>query len=222
MYPCQRVALPLASGFVAWVLGLAGSTVAFRNAKHNLARRRYILALICIGVSIACLWLTISTTGEKLVLAEPQPANEPIGLAKGIYPGRVVWVHNPDVTEWEGPGDGHWWEGSYTNQAVVDQMMSQAIRELTGQASDAVAWDKIFGYFNKNRGKGNVGYKPDEKIVIKVNFVGFIWRGGGVNPENYNLENGRDYMNTAPQMTVIAWPILPTSIMTSYTKSFPT
>ncbi len=202
MYPCQRAAFPLASGFVAWLLGLAGSAAAFRKAKHNFARRRYAVALIFVGVSIGVLLNMHQAQVRGLIsaIAEPPTANKPIGAAKGIHPGRVVWVHNPDATDWEGPGDGHWWQSSHTSQTVVDQMMSQAIRELTSQASDAAAWDKIFRYFNNIHGRGEVEYKPGEKIVIKVNFVGFIWHHGGVNQKNYNLESWRDYMNTSPQM----------------------
>ena len=201
-YPCQRVAFPLASGFVAWLLGLGASCAAFRKAKLNFARRRYILGLICVAVSVAAIWLAISVTSEKLLLAQPQPANEPIGIAKGIYPGRVVWVHDPDATDWKGPGDGHPWQSNHTNQERVSQMLSQAIRNLTGEASDAAAWDRLFRYHNKARGKGDIGYKPGEKIVIKVNFVGFIWTHGGVNAENYNLDSNRDYMNTSPRMLI--------------------
>ena len=36
MYPCQRVAFPLAFGFVAWLVGLVGSVVAFERAKSFL------------------------------------------------------------------------------------------------------------------------------------------------------------------------------------------
>jgi gluconolactonase len=168
----------------------------------NFARRRYVVGLICVAVSVGALWLAVSTTGEKLVLADPQPANEPIGIAKGINPGRVVWVHDPDATDWEGPGDGHWWQESHTDYGRAHKMMSRAIRELTGAASDIEAWDKLFKHLNKARGKGNVGYKPGEKFVIKVNFVGFIWTHGGVNSENYKLESTRDYMNTSPQMII--------------------
>ena len=201
-YPCQRVAFPLASGFVAWILGLVGSGAALKKAKLNFARRRYILCLMCIAMSVGAIWLTFAATGEKVVLAEPQPANQPIGEAKGIYPGRVVWVHDPDTTDWDGPGDGHPWESSHTNPARVRQMMSRAIGELTGAANDAGAWDKLFRYYNKTHGKGDVGYKPGEKIVIKVNFVGFIWTHGGVNADNYNLETKRDYMSTSPWMII--------------------
>lgn len=199
-YPCQRFAFPLASGFVAWLLGLVASTMAFRKARLNFAKRRFVVGLICVAISIGALWVAISATAEKLVLAEPQPANEPIGVARGIYPGRVVWVHDPDATDWEGPGNGHWWESNHTSQVRVNKMMSRAICELTGASSDIDAWNKLFRHFNNAQGRGSVGYKPGEKIFIKVNFVGFIWTVRSVNTENYDLERGIDYMNTSPQM----------------------
>jgi hypothetical protein len=125
---------------------------------------------------------------------------KPIGQAQGIHPGRVVWVHDPEVTDWKGPGDGHWWEGNRTKQERVDAMMSQAICALTGESTDAKAWDKLFRHLNQIRGKGDVGYRPGEKIVIKPNFVGMIYREGRVDPNTYALTNRLDYMNTSPQM----------------------
>ena len=201
-YPCQRVAMPLASGFVAWILGLVASTAALKKARFNLSRRHYIAGLVCIVICISAIWLTISATAEKPAFAQPQSANQPVGVAKGIYPGRVVWVHDPEATDWKGPGDGHPWQSNHTNQERVSQMVSQAIQQLTGADSDAQAWDKMFRYHNQNRGKEDTGYKHGEKIVIKVNFVGFIWTHGGVNKENYNLETKRDYMNTSPQVII--------------------
>jgi len=201
-YPCQRVAFPLASGFVVWLLGLGASGVAIKKARLNFSRRRYVVGLVCIVMSVTAIWLAISATSKKTALAEPQPSNQPIGEAKGIYPGRVVWVHDPDATDWAGPGNGHPWESNHTSQERVSKMMSRAIRELTGTDSDTQAWDKLFRYLNKGRGKGDVGYKAGEKIAIKPNFVGFIWTQGGVNPDNYNLETKKDYMNTSPQMLI--------------------
>jgi hypothetical protein len=49
MYPCQRVAMPLASGFVAWLLGLVGAVVAFRKAGRLLRQSRLPLALACLA-----------------------------------------------------------------------------------------------------------------------------------------------------------------------------
>jgi len=202
LYPCQRVAFPLASGFVAMLLGFGASVLAFKKAKLNFARRRYIVGLACAFLSVTAVWIAMTATAEKSVLAEPQPVNEPMGVGKGINPGRVVWVYDPDATDWEGPGDGHPWQAEHTDPERVHLMISRAIRWLTGAPMDAEAWDKLFRHHNKTHGKGDVGYKPGEKIVIKVNFVGFIFTHGGVNPENYNLESKRDYMNTSPQMLV--------------------
>jgi hypothetical protein len=203
-YPCQRVAFPLASGFVIWLTGAIGSIMAFRKAKRCFAQRRFLLCVMLVGVSIGAVWLAQSITTEEVAFADEPTANAPIGTAKGIYPGRVVWVHNPDATDWDGPGNGHWWESSHTNQEVVDRMMGRAIQALSSEGSSAAAWDKLFKHFNKTYGRGIVGYKPGEKIVIKVNFVGCIkvWDRQEVkNVEEYNLRRA-DYMNTSPQMII--------------------
>jgi hypothetical protein len=79
-------------------------------------------------------------------------------------------------------------------------MLSQSIGQLAGDVGEAEAWDRIFRHFNRTYGKGDVGYRPGEKIAVKVNFVGFIWRWDSVNPESYELASRIDYMNTSPQM----------------------
>ncbi|MGA2618443.1 MAG: DUF362 domain-containing protein [Thermoguttaceae bacterium] len=138
--------------------------------------------------------------------AEPAPGEperlQPIGEAKGIHPGRVVWVHDPQATPWKGPGSGRWYEPSHTRQDRVDDMMSRAVRELTGQPTLVQAWDKLFRHLNGARGKGDVGYKSGEKIAIKPNWVAMVWWWGMVNPETYTLVKYQDYMNTAPQMII--------------------
>ena len=203
-YPCQRVAFPLASGFVIWLAGLVCSITAIRKAKRYLAQSRYISCVILIAVGVGCLWLAHNITTEEPALADELVANAPTGIAKGIHPGRVVWVHDPDATDWDGPGDGHWWQSIHTSQTVADQMMSRAINALSGEADNAAAWNALFGHFNKTHGKGNVGYKSGEKIVIKVNFVGCIriWNTRPVTKvEDYDLGSS-DYMNTSPQMII--------------------
>ncbi len=203
-YPCQRIAFPLASGFVIWLTGATGSIMAVRKAKRCFAQGRLLLCVILVGVSIGSVWLAQSITTEKELWADEPVANAPVGTAKGIHPGRVVWVHNPDATDWDGPGDGHWWESSHTNQMVVNRMMDQSLQTLSGEKNSTAAWDKLFRHFNKTHGKGNAGYKPGEKIVIKINFVGCIrvWdRRPVTKPEDYNLRS-LDYMNTSPQMII--------------------
>lgn len=68
-YPCQRVALPLASGFVVWLLGLAGSVAVFGKAKSCFVRAPYVMALMCAALSVGVLWLALSSTENEIVLA---------------------------------------------------------------------------------------------------------------------------------------------------------
>ncbi len=201
-YPCQRLAAPLGCGFVLWIAGIVATTLAFRKTRTMFRQSRLVLAGVCMALTAVLGIVALATMPERFVLASPPDPNNPIGVAKGVNPGRVVWVHDPDATDWAGVGDGHWWESSHTDQAVVDQMMSRALRRLSGEASDADAWDILIRRFNQTHGKGDVGYQAGEKIMIKVNLVGCIdvpiW--GGVDPATYDLVSKMDYMNTAPQM----------------------
>jgi len=201
-YPCQRMAFPIASGFVIWLTGAIASVAAIRKAKRSFAQSRYVLCVMLVAAAIGSLWLAQSLTVDNPLPAQQLTPNAPIGTAKGLHPGRVVWVHDPHATDWQGPGNGYWWQNNHTDQAVVDKMMSQAINSLAGEATNAAAWEKLFKHFNKTAGRGNIAYKPGEKITIKVNFVGCIkiWSRQPVTKiEQYNLRS-LDYMNTAPQM----------------------
>ncbi|MCX7427960.1 MAG: DUF362 domain-containing protein [Planctomycetia bacterium] len=132
---------------------------------------------------------------------EPEPLR-PIGDAKGIHPGRVVWAHDPQVTDWQGPGNGHFYQDGHVKQDRADAMMVQAVCNLTGEQTVAQAWDKLFRHLNQRRGKGDAGYRAGERIVIKPNWVGMIFREGAVDPETYRFVQRHDYMNTVPQMIV--------------------
>jgi sugar lactone lactonase YvrE len=200
-YPCQRLAFPLASGFIVWLTGLAVSTIAFHKAKRHLLRARYVLAAICIVVSVASIYVALSYTSQDDTLAAtpplriPQPANAPIGIGKGVHPARVAWIYDPNSTNWGGTSDGYWWEPNHTSQAVVDKMVSKTLRAITGENTDYAAWDAIFRYFNQQQGKGDVGYTPGEKIMIKVNFVGFFYSSTG---GSYTFHS--NYPNNSPQV----------------------
>ncbi|NQT03517.1 MAG: DUF362 domain-containing protein, partial [Planctomycetes bacterium] len=185
-YPCQRFAAPFASGFVVWVAGLIGSTLAYRKAKQTFHQSRYVVAAICLAVSVMAVWWSINITGEPPLEAAFTPTespNSPMGVAKGIYPGRVVWTHEPAATSWDGSTD-HWWLDANTDQNVVDYMVSKTLRELTGQSSDPNAWDALFKHFNNTRGLGDISFQRGQQIVIKINMnqdSGSTWsRGQGM------------------------------------------
>jgi len=200
-YPCQRAAFPLASGFIIWLLGLGGSTAAFRKARSSFLRSRYLIGVLCIVVSICCVWLSFTLTADRNAQAAVlEAANSPIGAAKGIYPGRVVWVHDANATNWKGPsmGDGYWWQSNHTNHEVVDSMMQRAICALAGKSNISKAWDALFRHFNREKGKGDVGYQNGQKIMIKVNFVEMIAVSG--NTDYDFVDHLAEYAICSPQI----------------------
>ena len=128
--------------------------------------------------------------------------NQPIGIGRGLNPGRVVWTRDAKAALWGGSGDGHWWESRATNETALDNMMSRAIRELSGQSSDAAAWDALFRHFKPPRGDGGGGYVKGEKVTIKVNLVGCISTEKNIDSQTYEFVRKPDYMNTSPQVMV--------------------
>ena len=177
-YPCQRVAFPIASSFVTYLVGIFATTAILGRARAHLRRARYAVAAVCLCAAVAAAWFTIGVDAfraEAGVFVPSDPPNTPIGVARGIYPGRVVWVHDPNATDWSpslnaGTSE-YWWDDNHTDQAVVDEMYSKGVRWLTNSTTDEEAWDKLFRHFNQQKGRGDVGYTAGEKIAIKPNHV---------------------------------------------------
>jgi hypothetical protein len=180
-YPCMKVAAPIASSFIVYVAGLAATMFSFKKARDYFRNSKYVLASLLILTGLAVGLFMMSTTGIKsyasfatrnLLTGPIDSANKPIGIARGIFPGRVAWAHNPNAVNQncvvDQPGHG-WVERENMNQAAVDRMLSAALDSLTGQTSDSSAWAAIFRYYNTMRGKGPVGYTVGEKIFIKTN-----------------------------------------------------
>ncbi len=128
-YPCQRAAFPLASGFVLWLVGLAASLCCWRRAQHHLRAARYLAAGA--GFALAIALGVFSLAGSSAAPAQAAPVavfvpvdapNQPVGQPRGMHPGRVAWVHDPQATAWE--GTGYWWEEGNTDQQVVTGMVS--------------------------------------------------------------------------------------------------
>lgn len=94
--------------------------------------------------------------------------NKPLGIGRGIHPGRVAWMHSPGVATWDGH-TGLWMEDRWNNQQQADQLVGEAILTLTGEANGAKAWKALFQNFNQTHGRGKKGYKAGEMIAIKLN-----------------------------------------------------
>jgi hypothetical protein len=106
--------------------------------------------------------------------------NQPMGKGEGIIPGRVSWVWNPAATNpscanlpvstglTEDKYDA-WFMDKNTNQEIVDGMLAAGLCSISGKKKTAEAWNTIFRFHNRKRGKGDVTYKKGEKIYLKLN-----------------------------------------------------
>lgn len=101
----------------------------------------------------------------------PDPPTNPMGVARGVIPGRVAWVRSPYAVWWNGWQNYYWLE-QFNDQALIDLVFSEALCTLTGATNGQQAWESAFKYFNETHGRGIHAYKPGETIVIKGNFVG--------------------------------------------------
>jgi hypothetical protein len=202
-YPCQRAAMPLASGFVVWLVGLATGTVVSRRFRRLVRESRVVLAGLCLVTAVVVGAASLADwPGRLAVTGGPWGPHGPLGEAKGIHPGRVVWVYDPNATDWDGYNSlEHWWQDGHTDPVIVEKMVSQAIRGVAGTDCDAAAWDAIFRYFNDGRGKGDVGYQAGEKIAIKINLTTCNAAGGDVNPTTYIKKSSvMNRIDNSPQM----------------------
>lgn len=108
---------------------------------------------------------------KSQIFSPDEGVNKPMGVARGIFPGRVVWCQDFAATSWD-EKNGHWWDDNNTDQKVVDEMISKTIRNLTGANTDSESWQALLKYNNKLWGHGKRGYNKSEKIVIKINCNG--------------------------------------------------
>ncbi len=207
-YPCMKVAIPFASSLLIYLSGLLASLLLFKKAFRRLRESRYTLAglLVLFGLGFGLVTFIMNDkpafASENVAydFVDPLGPNVPIGEAKGIAPGRVVWVHNPDATnencESEVYGDGYFLDKN-CDQDLVDEMLSTAILKVTDQVAEEAAWESIFHYFNANHDKGEIGYTEGEKIFIKVNAV-HAWS----TKADLSIKNNDAYGNvdTSPQV----------------------
>ena len=174
-YPCQKVAQPLAAGFIAWLLGLAASTLIIRRARRLIQRQKYFLGMLSFAMAILLCFITMSDThnfaAPSGTFVPTDPANSPLGIAKGIHPGRVVWVFDSSLCD-QSSTTGWWWEDERTDPEVAQRMMNQALLNLTGIDNPAESWDSLFKYFNRtHHDENNRGYQTGDKIAIKINNI---------------------------------------------------
>lgn len=144
----------------------------------SLSRRDFIKrGIVTVGLLSATeINLANAAADEKSLF----PKHEPIGVGQGINPGRVVWTHDPKAVHWSGAD--YWWKPENFDQSRILAMTRDGVMRLTGEDTPKKAWNALFEWRNAKNGKTG-GYKPGQKIAIKVNM-----NGAG---ENYDDPHGQ-------------------------------
>ncbi|MBN2699677.1 MAG: DUF362 domain-containing protein [Bacteroidales bacterium] len=182
-YPCMRIAAPLMSTFVIYLLGVSASVFSYRKIRQYVKSSRYLMAGVFLLLALASFFFILLKDPEPTLAATffgidetfPVPSNEPVGEAKGLFPGRVVWVHDADATNENynpsAAGDDWWYTDNNADPEVISEMLALALKKYAETEDITVAWDRIFTAFNGSQGRGNKGYTAGEKIAIKINLT---------------------------------------------------
>jgi len=205
-YPCMRAAAPFMSSFIVYLLGVGATAFAFKKAKKSFVKARYLAACVFILIGMAAAIFTL-TSDERPVYANSKlllASNQPVGIPGGLFPGRVVWVWDPAATNQNCTntfGDG-WFLPKNTDLDVVQTMVDDAVKQLSGKATISESWDALFRHFNEHHGKGDVGYTDGEKIFIRTNQVSAS--GGTYDAATFEIKyQGRYGMaETSPQVVL--------------------
>jgi hypothetical protein len=178
-YPCMRVAAPMMSGFVMYLLAIAGLTAISRKSKRKILSVRYLATVLLFTGVIFAMAVSPSNNTQTLQSTETRTGpidgpNQPIGEPRGIFPGRVVWVWNPDATNEKfehNDFDNYSFYPSpqNNNPEVITKMFRDGILKLTGKENAEKAWDEIFKFFNQKKHNKKAGYTKGEDILIKLN-----------------------------------------------------
>lgn len=187
-YPCQQAAFPMASAFIFWFTGVVSSYFGLKLLGRLMFKSKYwILGTTFTSMLFLTFWLSIfpsSTLASNAATPaaytpaigfdwKPGPSNQPIGVAKGIFPGRVVMARDPQATKWAGRwnlNEDQWWLDKNTDIEKVTNMLSVTLQKLTETRSDKDAWKKIFVHYNETvRGMKKQKYKAGEIVALKIN-----------------------------------------------------
>ena len=182
-YPCMQVAAPLAFGFVGYVASLAAAVFGARGARRYFAQYRYAAALAFTAIAAVGVFVNANVSSKE-ASAESNGyftpidlPNSPMGVARGLYPGRVSWAHDRDATGWDGTSN-YWYSAGANNQTLTTALLDKVVMNVSGGSSVPDAWDRLFRYHNQRMGRGDVGYTAGQTVAVKINLNS---GGGGSN-----------------------------------------
>ncbi len=167
----MKATAPFMSAFVIYIMSLGGAAVALKSFRRALLQSKYLGAFILLLTAVtlylvsSAAFISSSVAKSAAEIKGDFPPNEPIGIAQGVFPGRVVWMRNANATNENctntsnnngmiDAGDDAWFMARNNNMAVIDSMIHKSLLAVSGAETDASAWDLIFRYFNENHGQG--------------------------------------------------------------------
>lgn len=178
-YPCVRATAPFMSGMVMYLLSAGGISYAINRLRSS---RQGIFSfstffLLTLLLVFTVINITSDTTESSAQVANqtgPQDGpNSPVGIGRGVKPGSVIWVWNPDATNenCKNKAENYDWffTPSNTNGEVAGKMVSDAVKKLGGSNDLSKSWDALFKQFNKDKTGKKKGYVAGQKIFIKIN-----------------------------------------------------
>ena len=129
-YPCIKAVAPMAASFILYLLSIASFTFFLKKAKEFMRKARYSAAILFFAIGILFGAISIVVNSDKVKaksvksdveLQGRQEGNKPVGDAKGIFPGRVVWVYDQEATNenCKNIKNDYWFSETNTNQQVV-------------------------------------------------------------------------------------------------------
>ena len=160
-YPCMQATAPFMSGFVLYLLSIGTTIMTLKRFKFFFIKSKYLLSFLFLVVATILYFVSEVLLPSKLFASKniknitAFTPNVPIGVAQGIFPGRVTWMWDPEATNENcantsnnngiiDSGDDAWFMSVNNNELVIDSMIIKSLNALTGVADNANAWDKDF------------------------------------------------------------------------------
>lgn len=96
-YPCQQVAAGIGGSFLFYLIGTFTSLSIYTQIRKRMSKAVAWVFIVSAAMIISVTWVVANS--QKIINPEdsfilcsthPEGANEPIGIGKGLFPGRVV------------------------------------------------------------------------------------------------------------------------------------
>lgn len=166
MYPCMKVASPLAGSFLGYILSIGALGWAIKKFRKVILKRKVIVAAACVAIGVVALVLNMNFAGINAWAASP------VGSPKGIFAaqGKSRVAYCRDGSAVSAPSSAaNWWANQYNDQNKIDALVTTTVKSVGDASDEATAWDNLFKDFNASHGRGSQGYSSGEKITVKIN-----------------------------------------------------